>query len=483
MHVINCRSVAAGLLLTLVSCTGTEGQELPPEGSVPRQALPSVVTIESYGTDGNPIGLGSGFLLRDGRIVTNNHVVAGAEWVEITDQEEQLLGTVPYAEVISTRSDLAILPAVETESTGLLLSEDGPDVGESVWAIGSPQGLEGSVSSGIVSAVRSVEGQEYVQISAPISSGSSGGPILDADGQVIGVVVHYVTDGQNLNFGVPSSRLRALRNSPAGRYALNEIDPPTATTETAGSSEDEWVGDVIRVMRDSPMLTLPASEQGALTRSDFEGEETFVDFYRFQGDRGDEISISMQSQTIDTHVGVMLDGTLEDDSGWVRTDDDGGEGTNSLLTVTLPRSGQYIIVATSYEREVGRYALSVQRGSPAVSGRPTGDDELDSRWRYVGSGGDSDRWYWDTESLSELALGHLVVWVQVQYRQHESGYDYSKQRWQINCDGRRAGLQSIVAYSDGNIADQDLTGGVDWVDVVPGSIGEGLMESVCSARH
>lgn len=483
MHVIDCRSVAAGLLLTLLSFTGTEAQELPPEGSVPRQALPSVVTIESYGTDGNPMGLGSGFLLRDGRIVTNNHVVASAEWVEITDQEEQLLGTVPYAEVISTRSDLAILPAVETESKGLVLSEDGPEVGESVWAIGSPQGLHGSVSSGVVSAVRSVDGQEFIQISAPISSGSSGGPILDADGQVIGVVVHYVTDGQNLNFGVPGSQVRALTNSPVGRYALREIDPPTATTETAGRSDDDSVSATVRTMRESPLLVVPASEQGELTRSDFEGDETFIDFYRFRGERGDEISIAMQSRTIDTHVGVMLDGTLEDDSVWVRSDDDGGDGTNSLLTVTLPRSGQYIIVATSYDREVGQYALSIQRGSPAESGRPPLDDGLDSRWRYIGSDADSDRWYWDAESLSESALGHLIVWVQVQYTQHESGYDYSRQRWQISCEGRRAGLRSYVAYSDGDIANRDLTSGTDWIDVVPGTIGEGLMESVCGARR
>lgn len=479
MHRKDAMYLAVAVLFTLPGLRGIQAQQPAQDASVPRLALPSVVTIEAFGTDGNAMGLGSGFLLRDGRIVTNNHVVAGAEWVEITDQKEQLLGTVPYAEVISTRSDLAILPAVETESSGLVLSDDGPDVGESVWAIGSPHGLHGSVSSGVVSAVRSVDGQEYVQISAPISSGSSGGPILDADGQVIGVVVHYVTDGQNLNFGVPSARVRALMNSPVGRYALREIDPPTATTETAGASEDEWVDDMIRMMRDSPALTLPASEQGELSRSDFEGDETFVDFYRFQGERGDEISITMRSDAIDTRVGLMFDGTLEEDSIWVRSDDDGGHGLNSLMTVTLPRTGQYIVVATSYEREVGRYALSVQRGSPSGSNRPAVDDDLDSRWRYMGSVGESERWYWDAESLSESALGILSVWVQIQYSQHEMGYDYERERWQIDCEARKAAIRSYVAYRDSDIADEEQFVGTNWIDVVPGSIGEGLMESVC----
>jgi hypothetical protein len=372
---------------------------------------------------------------------------------------------------------------VETESAGLVLSGDGPEVGESVWAIGSPQGLHGSVSSGVVRAVRSIDGQEYVQISAPISSGSSGGPLLDVDGRVIGVAVHYVTDGQNLNSGVSSSQVRALTSSPVGRYSLREIDPPTDATATAGSSEDDSVSATVQTMRESPLLVVPASEQGELTRSDFEGDETFIDFYRFRGERGDEISIAMQSRTIDTHVGVMLDGTLEDDSVWVRSDDDGGEGTNSLLTVTLPRSGQYIVVATTYEREVGPYTLSVQRDSPPVSGGPTVDDELESRWRYVGSAGDSDRWYWDVESLTESAPGVLTVWVQIQYSRHESGYDYAKQRWQIDCNDREAAIRSYIAYRDGDVAAQDRFRAIDWIDVVPGSIGEQLMESVCEGRH
>ena len=89
-----------------------------------------------------------------------------------------------------------------------------PQVGERVLVVGSPLGLEESVSAGIVSAIRNIKDRgEFLQISAPISPGSSGGPVVNLQGRVIGVAAFQVR-GQNINFAVPGNRLLALRDGP-----------------------------------------------------------------------------------------------------------------------------------------------------------------------------------------------------------------------------------------------------------------------------
>ena len=88
-----------------------------------------------------------------------------------------------------------------------------PAVGDEIVSIGNPKGLEGTLSTGIVSGVREDNGSIYYQITAPISPGSSGGPVIDEMGKVIGVATFYVTGGQNLNFAMPSKYISALLNT------------------------------------------------------------------------------------------------------------------------------------------------------------------------------------------------------------------------------------------------------------------------------
>jgi putative serine protease PepD len=171
-----------------------------PEGSIARVAaavLPTVVQIEERGGDGD--GTGSGFVLRsDGYILTNNHVVAGAAAggsLTVTFQD----GTQLAARIVGrdTSYDLAV---VKVDATGLTAStlgdSSGVVVGDAVIAIGSPLGLEGTVTSGIISSLnRAVQAggsgeSSYInaiQTDAAINPGNSGGPLVDARGQVIGV--------------------------------------------------------------------------------------------------------------------------------------------------------------------------------------------------------------------------------------------------------------------------------------------------------
>ena len=89
-------------------------------------------------------------------------------------------------------------------------NSDLAQVGETVYAVGNPRGLEGTFSDGIVSNIRPVSSDKLIQMTAPLSPGSSGGPVLTRKGEVIGVSVLTIRDGQNLNFAIPSNYLKTL---------------------------------------------------------------------------------------------------------------------------------------------------------------------------------------------------------------------------------------------------------------------------------
>lgn len=188
----------------------------------------AVVLLRTFSADGTPVALGSGFIVDDGRVVTNAHVVQNAEYVEAYDSEGRLLGTADHAVSISPRTDIAVLPPVPNRPGTLRLAEAEPDVGESVLVIGAPQGLTHTVSNGIISAHREVDGTRLLQLTAPISSGSSGGPVLNARGEVIGVSVFQLAEGQNLNFAVPAGAVRAVLGSAPGHHAFAKAPPKTS---------------------------------------------------------------------------------------------------------------------------------------------------------------------------------------------------------------------------------------------------------------
>jgi S1-C subfamily serine protease len=179
---------------------------------IAEKAIPSVVLIRI------PTGLGSGFVVAaDGRIVTNLHVIAQARsaTVVLSDGREfsdvQVMGA-------DYRHDLALLRIGAKGLAPIALGDSARvRVGERVVAIGHPLGLGNTVSDGLVSALRDIgDGLSVLQVSAPISPGSSGGPLLNDRGQVIGVSTLIVTKGQNLNFGVPVDAIKPLLASTKG---------------------------------------------------------------------------------------------------------------------------------------------------------------------------------------------------------------------------------------------------------------------------
>ena len=170
---------------------------------------PSTVEILSdYGEDMGQ-GQGSGFFIGDGMIVTNYHVIEGAESIQVTTYDNKKFDVdriIGYDKDL----DLAVI-GVTAVNDGLTISRDGAFVGENVYALGSPLGLTGTLSNGIVStASRLFENVDYIQITASISPGNSGGPLLNSYGEVIGINSMYYADGQNLNFAINIKELNKI---------------------------------------------------------------------------------------------------------------------------------------------------------------------------------------------------------------------------------------------------------------------------------
>ena len=180
-----------------------------------RRVKPAVVTVITYDAKDEMQMTGSGFFIRPGQVVTNLHVIDGARRAEIRTLDGKGK-TYAVSGIVSLddEADLAVLsvnlPADRARS--LEIASGLPEEGEQVFVIGNPLRLEGSVSDGIVSAVREVPNLgEIVQITAPISHGNSGSPLFNMKGQVLGVITMKVTNGQNINLALGASRLRQLR--------------------------------------------------------------------------------------------------------------------------------------------------------------------------------------------------------------------------------------------------------------------------------
>jgi hypothetical protein len=219
------------LLLTCVSLlfsvTPIFSQTVSPGGppakeeSLPelvKRVKPSVVAIATYDAQGEALMTGSGFFVRPAQVITNLHVIRGAKRVEVKTLDGK--GKVfPVAGLlaIDEEGDLALIsvdmPPDRPRAAELAVVL--PDEGEQIVVIGNPLKLEGSVTDGIVSAVREVPNVgKIIQITAPISHGNSGSPVFNMKGQVVGVVTVKVTNGQNINLAIDAARISRLNPGP-----------------------------------------------------------------------------------------------------------------------------------------------------------------------------------------------------------------------------------------------------------------------------
>ena len=170
---------------------------------------PATVELIIETDDGQSVGTGF-FDDNNGTIITNYHVIErGKEGIAKVKNAgnfdiEKILG---YDEEL----DIAILQIDYKNQSSLKKREDAISVGETVYALGSSEGLTDSFSSGIVSAVdRTINGNTFIQITTPISHGNSGGPLVDSSGNVVGITSAGIEEGQNLNLAIPIINIKKI---------------------------------------------------------------------------------------------------------------------------------------------------------------------------------------------------------------------------------------------------------------------------------
>jgi hypothetical protein len=198
-------------LFLILAVSPVVGQENLPV--LIKKVEPSIVVILTYNKEGKNLGQGSGFFFnKEGDVITNSHVLQEASRAVIQTTEgreysvKKVLVEDKEGDLIRISVDIpreAVRPLPVTTRL--------PDVGERIIVIGTPLGLDKTVSDGIVSAVREIPAfGSIIQVTAPISPGSSGSPVINMKGEVIGIATFFVVAGQNLNFAIPGERIAKL---------------------------------------------------------------------------------------------------------------------------------------------------------------------------------------------------------------------------------------------------------------------------------
>ena len=210
-----------------------------------RRACPAVVRVNVSDAGGVVLGHGTGFFVSaDGLVVTSLHVIGGADVVSVQRSEGAVLPVQGVA-AVDAGADLVVLrvdgggAALPTLSLG---PDEPPAVGTAVYAIGHPLGLRNVLSEGLVSGLGDpARGQHFIQTTAAAGPGSSGGPLMTADGAVVGVTTATVREAQNMNFAMPAARLRWLlgRTNAGVLTPLAAVTRPSAATAPTSAKVDE----------------------------------------------------------------------------------------------------------------------------------------------------------------------------------------------------------------------------------------------------
>jgi tetratricopeptide (TPR) repeat protein len=197
----------------------------------------AVATIYTFDANGKILSQGSGVVLNDkGWVVTNYHVFAGAEKIVVKHQEK----VVEYTKIVGldVEKDILILQIKDNTFQSIKIgNSDSLKVGQKIYAIGSPMGFENTMTEGIISGLRHYEkeNKNFIQISAAISPGSSGGAIVNNKGELIAISTSTITEAQNLNFAIPVNDVLAVYKQDGIKQ--NEID--AAVYFYKGFNEDE----------------------------------------------------------------------------------------------------------------------------------------------------------------------------------------------------------------------------------------------------
>ena len=324
--------------------------------SIAKAANGAIVTIVTAAND-KPLALGTGFLVSpDGVVVTNYHVIKTGNVAVVKFPDGTIL---PVDGVLATDKfrDLAIIKIHgKTFPTLTLGNSDQIQVGEEVVAIGNPLGLELTVSNGILSGIRSDEKEDgkLLQITAPISRGSSGGPLFNMFGEVVGINVMFLEGGESLNFAIPVNDAKSLLvNQSAQLQQLpNEAeadprvpDPPHPDAATGSPSD----------------AASPREKESAIRPSSNTGKEKQLPSYYVRSYQRGNFVIEYQ--------GRQMVATCREALGWVGVDNGLGRPMATHACVYLP----------GFVRDFGKHIPAEQmwRGDKELRFEPFGHDKVD----------------------------------------------------------------------------------------------------------
>ena len=210
-------------VLLFCAINSTTAQTVP---EIAEKVLAATVYLQMQDSNGATLGFGSGFFVRENLIATNYHVINRAMSGTAKLVGKSITYTIEGVAAIDKTSDLAVLKVTASAIKPLPLGDsDTVRIGEAVYVAGNPKGLEGTFSNGIISSLRGNSTKEHLQMTAPISPGSSGGPVLNSKGEVIGVSFLTLVGGQNLNFAISVNLLKKLLNRSGAVIPFTHVDP------------------------------------------------------------------------------------------------------------------------------------------------------------------------------------------------------------------------------------------------------------------
>ena len=198
---------------------------------IAEKTLAATASLEMTDRNGTIIGFGSGFFVQENQIATNLHVVEGA-----AKGTAKLVGKNTFYNITGflaadTDNDLVLLTVLTYGIAPLPLgNSDDIKIGATVYVSGNPKGLEGTFSSGIISNRHDMSMKKRLQMTAPVSPGSSGGPVLNDMGEVVGISYMTIEGGQNLNFAIPSNYLKKLLTQSGIENPLSDLNRISAET-------------------------------------------------------------------------------------------------------------------------------------------------------------------------------------------------------------------------------------------------------------
>lgn len=223
--------IALVLLLAFSSARADDGDMSASD--VFQIASRSVVVVETYDAHGQAVTLGSGVVVAPGVVVTNCHVYKGATVAQVSYQQQRVKAALRDADeerdLCTFTVDSLHVPAAQ------LGSGSTAKVGDRVYAIGAPAGLELTLSDGLVSSLRPLYGGNILQVTAPISRGSSGGGLFDTHARLIGITTMYLDNSQQLNFAMPVEWISELPQRQAAARA-HAAATNAAEKETAANA-------------------------------------------------------------------------------------------------------------------------------------------------------------------------------------------------------------------------------------------------------